>query len=180
MTKARTSILFRQLYSRIFTCSTIERIHDKVGALEAAGVREPAFLHYLEHELKPRLVHMDVHVIAATFMCEIIRNHPFWDGNKRAGFGTATLLLLLGLRLFEAEDEEVERFCKELARRFEEVTSKGSPPPTTEEVGSWLRSHSGRLPLMDMLYLALMAMLDWALWKSGQAEGAGPLFLEGT
>jgi death-on-curing family protein len=179
MTKARTSILFRQLYSRTFTRSTIERIHDGVGALEARGVREPAFLHHLEHELKPRLVHMDVHDVAANFMCEIIGNHPFWDGNKRTGFGTAVFLLAIGLRAFEAEAEEVERFCKVLARGYEEATSKGSPPPTTEEVAEWLRSHSGRMPFRVMLFLASMAIMDWTLWKMGQPEGALPLFMEG-
>lgn len=176
MTRAGSSILFRQLYSRVFTRTSIERIHETVGALEVRDAREPAFLHHLEHKLKPRLIDADVFTIAATFMCEIIRNHPFWDGNKRTGFGTAMLLLILGLRDFEAEAEEIERFCKAVARGFEEATTKGSPPPTVGKVAEWLESHSRSFPAWDAFIISLFAIDDWILCRVGVPEGALPLF----
>ncbi len=45
--------------------------------------------------------------LAAAYALGIVKNHPFLDGNKRAGFMAAALFLeVTGLR-FEAPEEEV-------------------------------------------------------------------------
>ncbi len=45
--------------------------------------------------------------LAAAYASGIIRNHPFIDGNKRAGFMAAALFLEINGRTFSAPEEEV-------------------------------------------------------------------------
>ena len=45
--------------------------------------------------------------LAAAYALGIIKNHPFLDGNKRAGFMTAALFLEVNGLRFEAPEEEV-------------------------------------------------------------------------
>jgi death-on-curing protein len=46
-------------------------------------------------------------VMAAAYAAGIIRNHPFLDGNKRAGFMAAALFLEINGQRFTAPEEEV-------------------------------------------------------------------------
>jgi len=45
--------------------------------------------------------------LAAAYALGIVKNHPFFDGNKRAGFLAAALFLEVNGLYFEAPEEEV-------------------------------------------------------------------------
>ena len=48
-------------------------------------------------------------MLAAAYACEIVRNHPFVDGNKRTGFLAAYIFLRLnGLNLTASETSAAE------------------------------------------------------------------------
>ncbi|MEA2573037.1 MAG: death on curing protein [Chloroflexia bacterium] len=50
-------------------------------------------------------LHEDVHAMAAAYLFHIVQNHPFIDGNKRAGLASAIAFLRLnGFRLRVEED----------------------------------------------------------------------------
>ena len=49
----------------------------------------------------------DLFYLAAAFAVGIIQNHPFLDGNKRAGFMAAALFLEVNGLRFKASEEEV-------------------------------------------------------------------------
>lgn len=42
-----------------------------------------------------RFLHTDVHEMAAAYLFHLVRNHPFVDGNKRAGAVAAVVFLAL-------------------------------------------------------------------------------------
>jgi death-on-curing protein len=48
-----------------------------------------------------------IHEMAAAYACGIIKNHPFLDGNKRAGFVAAALFLEINGYSFVATEEDV-------------------------------------------------------------------------
>lgn len=69
------------------------------GLLESALVRAQQLFHYGD----PSLCEM-----AAAYAEGIVKNHPFLDGNKRAGFMAAyTFLAANGLQLTAPEEEAV-------------------------------------------------------------------------
>lgn len=52
--------------------------------------------------------HQDLHEMAAAYLFHIVKNHPFLDGNKRAGAAAALVFLELnGLRVPVADDKLV-------------------------------------------------------------------------
>jgi death on curing protein len=74
-----------------------------------AGVRDEGLLHSaldrprnLAANGKPTLFDL-----AAAYACGIVKNHPFLDGNKRAGFVTAALFLELNGCDLQAPEEAV-------------------------------------------------------------------------
>ena len=76
----------------------IHGVRDE-GFLESALVRAQQLFHYGD----PTLCEM-----AAAYAEGIVKNHPFLDGNKRAGFMAAyTFLAANGLQLTAPEDEAV-------------------------------------------------------------------------
>ncbi len=76
----------------------IHGVRDE-GLLESALVRAQQLFHYGD----PTLCEM-----AAAYAEGIVKNHPFLDGNKRAGFMAAyTFLAANGLQLTAPEDEAV-------------------------------------------------------------------------
>ena len=76
----------------------LEGLRDE-GLLDSALGRPPQLLHYG----KPSLFDL-----AATYAHGIVKNHPFLDGNKRAGFVAAyTFLGVNGFRLDSPEEEAV-------------------------------------------------------------------------
>lgn len=69
---------------------------------------------------------------AAALLDSLIRNHPFVDGNKRVGITAAAIFLHRNGRRLTASNAELEQFTLQVARS----------QLTTEEMATWLRSHS--------------------------------------
>lgn len=74
-----------------------------------AGVRDEGLLESALH--RPRQLFAygtpDVFEFAASYAAGIVRNHPFLDGNKRAGFMAAALFLEYNGERFQAPETEV-------------------------------------------------------------------------
>ena len=83
----------------------------------SAGLRED---NMLESALaKPRQLHAygrpNVYEMAAVYAFGIVKNHPFVDGNKRAGFVAAYTFLGINGFDFAAPEEEAVLFTRGLA-----------------------------------------------------------------
>jgi death-on-curing protein len=111
-------------------------IHERLLALYGGspGLRDQALL---ESALaRPRQHHAyadspDIIAMAALYTAGIVRNHPFIDGNKRAGFVTGILFLELNGYKFKASEEDATQAVMGLAAG------------TLDEVAyvSWLREN---------------------------------------
>jgi death-on-curing protein len=86
-------------------------IHDRALIMHggAAGVRDSGLL----QSALARPQHLaayeetaDVAALATAYMAEIVKNHPFTDGNKRTGFILGVLFLELNGKLFTANEED--------------------------------------------------------------------------
>jgi len=108
--------------------STQEELLNRFGGL--SGIRDEALLESALHRpqqifayAKPSLFEL-----AAAYAAGIVKNHPFLDGNKRAGFVTAYIFLgANGFALDAPEEEVVERTLALAAGAIEEA-----------EYGAWL------------------------------------------
>ena len=86
-------------------------LHGRLLALDggAAGVRDAGLL---ESALaRPRQLHAygdkpGIVEMAAAYVAGIVRNHPFFDGNKRTGFVVGVLFLELNGYRFTASEED--------------------------------------------------------------------------
>ena len=99
-----------------------------------AGIRED---NMLESALaKPRQLHAygqpNVYEMAAAYAFGIVKNHPFVDGNKRAGFVAAYTFLGINGFDFTAPEEEAVIFTRGLA----------AGEITLEEYTLWLQKSS--------------------------------------
>lgn len=72
----------------------------------------------------------DLPTLAAAYGYGLIRNHPFVDGNKRIGFVTANMFLILNGHEIEAHEPQVVDIILRLA--------DGSLDET--EFATWIRS----------------------------------------
>lgn len=72
--------------------------------------------------------------LAASYAFGLVKNHPFIDGNKRIGFGTATLFLELNDRHFGAT--EVDVVLRTLALAAGEMSEAA--------YAEWLKANSKR------------------------------------
>lgn len=52
----------------------------------------------------------DIHVLAADYLCSLVRNHGFSDGNKRTGWLAAFTFLFINGLLIEAHQAQVIAF----------------------------------------------------------------------
>ena len=100
----------------------------------SAGLRED---NMLESALaKPRQLHAygqpNVYEMAAAYAFGIVKNHPFVDGNKRAGFVAAYTFLGINGFDFTAPEEEAVIFTRGLA----------AGEITLEEYTLWLQKAS--------------------------------------
>ena len=100
----------------------------------SAGIRED---NMLESALaKPRQLHAygqpNVYEMAAAYAFGIVKNHPFVDGNKRAGFVAAYTFLGINGFDFTAPEEEAVIFTRGLA----------AGEITLEEYTLWLQKAS--------------------------------------
>ncbi len=95
LTRAIILAIQVQLLSRF---GGLEGLRDE-GLLESALARPMQLLHYGTPSLFD---------LAAAYAYGIVKNHPFLDGNKRAGFMAAyTFLGINGFRLDAPEEEAV-------------------------------------------------------------------------
>ncbi len=95
-------------------------LHDRLLALHggASGVRDEGLLKSAlaraqqihAYGDKPNVVDM-----AAAYTAGIVRNHPFIDGNKRAGFVVGILFLELNGYRFTASEEDAAQAVLNLA-----------------------------------------------------------------
>ena len=104
----------------------------------SAGIRDE---NMLESALaKPRQLHAygqpDAYEMAAAYAFGIVKNHPFIDGNKRAGFVAAYTFLGINGMDFNASEEEAVIFTRGLA----------AGDVTIEEYMLWLRKSSSATP----------------------------------
>jgi len=78
-------------------------------------------------------LHTDIFEMAAAYLFHIIRNHPFVDGNKRAGVVAALVFLMMnGIELHSSE-AKLEAMVRSVA---EGKTDKA-------KAASFFRKHSG-------------------------------------
>lgn len=94
------------------------------GLLESALARPVNRFHYEGTE--------DICDLAATYLVALVSNHPFVDGNKRAGFLAAGLFLRLNGRRLVAGQAEAARV----------VLAAAAGERDLEKLGAWIRSES--------------------------------------
>lgn len=104
----------------------------------SAGIRDD---NMLESALaKPRQLHAygqpNAYEMAAAYAFGIVKNHPFVDGNKRAGFVAAYTFLGINGIDFTAPEEEAVLFTRGLA----------AGDITLEEYTLWLQKSSSATP----------------------------------
>jgi death-on-curing protein len=99
-----------------------------LGGLESALARPQAA--FCGTEFYP-----DLMTKAAVVMDGIVRNHPFIDGNKRAGIATAALFLEINGYRLTATNAELEQFTLRV------TTTK----PDIENIAEWFRAKTTRV-----------------------------------
>ncbi len=72
--------------------------------------------------------------MAATLLRSMIKNHPFFDGNKRMALTTTEVFLLFNDHVLTATQEERVKFALAIAA--------DKPDISVEEVAQWIREHS--------------------------------------
>ena len=60
-------------------------------------------------------LHTDIHEMAAAYLFHIVRNHPFLDGNKRAGAVAAIVFLMLNGIDINADENSLEMMVRSTA-----------------------------------------------------------------
>ena len=60
-------------------------------------------------------LHIDLHEMAAAYLCSIVNNHPFIDGNKRTGAAATVVFLLMNGFDLEAGEDEFESLVLSVA-----------------------------------------------------------------
>ncbi len=87
--------------------ATQESLLQRFGGL--AGVRDDGLLDSALHRPRHLFAYGEpsLFVMAAAYAHGIVKNHPFLDGNKRAGFMAAYIFLGANHLDFQAPEEEV-------------------------------------------------------------------------
>jgi death-on-curing protein len=97
------------------------------GLLESAVMRPRFLAHYLE---------ADLHLQAAALGLGISRSQPFVDGNKRAGYASMRVFLLV--TGFSLSGEPLK-----LAHELEALAEPGTDPDEADQrLAAWLRAHT--------------------------------------
>ena len=112
-----------ELHRRVVTPRADLGVRD-VGSLESA-VAQPHQT-FDGEDLYPTLLHK-----AAAIAYSVIQNHPFIDGNKRAGHAAMEVFLYLNGLEIEASVDEQEQLILGVARGR----------VTREELTTWLETH---------------------------------------
>lgn len=93
--------------TREVVLATQEMLLERFGGL--AGIREESLLESALHRPQHLFSYgqPSLYELAAAYATGIVKNHPFVDGNKRAGFMAAYIFLGVNGRLLEAPEEKV-------------------------------------------------------------------------
>jgi death on curing protein len=122
---------------RYLSLSEILEIHDQIIEISggARGIRD---MHALESSInQPRAtfnltdLYPDIITKAAALCFFIVMNHPFIDGNKRAGHATMEIFLILNGFEIEAAIDDQEKIILDLA----------AGNVDREQFTFWLNSH---------------------------------------
>jgi len=77
----------------------------------AEGIRDIGLLHSAiampQASFGGQFLHKDVFEMAAAYLYHIVQNHPFIDGNKRAGAAAAIIFLAINDVTIEADEEGI-------------------------------------------------------------------------
>lgn len=97
------------------------------------GVRDRGLLESALARPQNQFLHQqtDLEELAVLYVSGIIRNHPFFDGNKRTGFMMGYDFLFQNGRVLAAPEAETARAVLDLADRT----------ITETEFAAWLRQH---------------------------------------
>jgi death-on-curing protein len=112
-------------------------IHDRSLALHggASGLRDAGLLQSALARPQQHYAYADspnIPALAALYTAGIVRNHPFVDGNKRAGFVAGILFLELNGFDFRATEEDATHAVLDLAAsKIDEIV-----------YAEWLRQNS--------------------------------------
>lgn len=113
-------------------------MHDRLLADYggSAGLRDEGLLESAMGRPQNRLAYekADIFILAAAYAAGIIRNHPFMDGNKRAGFVAAAVFL--DCNGHELQASETEAALKTLALAANELTEA--------QYATWLKANCKR------------------------------------
>ena len=97
----------------------VHAFHQSMIALFGglSGVRDESLLDSALSRPRNRFVYEQPSLfeLAADYAVGIVKNHPFLDGNKRAGFMAAALFLEVNGVAFNAPEEEVVVYTRALA-----------------------------------------------------------------
>ena len=107
---------------KYITFEEVLQMHDafiaEFGGL--AGLRDPNLLDSAVEVPKATMFGQDLYPSlydkAAAYLYHIVRNHPFYDGNKRTGFGAAYLFLKANRVSIAFSDESFENLVVEVAK----------------------------------------------------------------
>lgn len=96
---------------QFITFAEVKMIHvdqiNRYGGMH--GLRDENLLdsavNYPRMTFDQKYLQPDIYYMAAGYMCSIIKNHPFIDGNKRTGFIVA-ILFLANNNIFIAADQD--------------------------------------------------------------------------
>src|SRR5262249_16339556 len=82
----------------------------------------------------------DIPAMAGAYAFHICKNHPFVDGNKRAGFGSMLAFLADNAWAFDAPLDEAEQTVLALA----------SGTVSTDTLIDWVRKHARAKPSLEL------------------------------
>jgi death-on-curing protein len=110
---------------------------DETGGMH--GIRDTGLLHSASERPKARFgskeLYPNSYVKAAAYFESLIKNHVFFDGNKRiAVLATARFLFLNGFEL-KASNKEMEDFALNVIHKKLDV----------KDIAIWLKHHTRRL-----------------------------------
>ena len=84
------------------------------------GIRDVELLHFAlgmpEAGFGHQYLHADLFEMAAAYLYHIVQNHPFIDGNKRAGAMAAFVFLKLNGLMLEADESVFETLVLQVAQ----------------------------------------------------------------
>jgi death-on-curing protein len=97
------------------------------------GVRDPGLLQSAFFRPRNREAYgqPDIAELAATYGCGIIDNHPFLDGNKRAGYVTVRVFLSLNGWWLTSD----------MAERYMVIMQLAAGRLSEAEFAAWIRKH---------------------------------------